>query len=115
MIRAHPINMSSVLWDSPEKFDGFRFSKLRERPGNEMKFQHSSTGVDNINFGHGIWACPGRFFAAAEIKVLMAYLITHYDMQIVPGTKKPGQVHYGLATLPDAEADILFKRRESIS
>jgi cytochrome P450 len=112
MVRAHPINMSPTLYPPPEVFDPFRFSKLREQPGNENKFQHSSTGVDNINFGHGIWACPGRFFAAAQIKVVMAYLIMNYDMMVKPGEKKPGQVHYGLATLPDAEASILFRKRK---
>lgn len=111
-IRAHPINQNPGLWDDPERFDGFRFSKLRTKPGNEQKYQHSTTGADNINFGHGIWACPGRFFASAEIKVIMAYLLVDYDLKLVPGTNKPGQVHYGLATLPDSEADILFKRRD---
>jgi len=112
MVRASPINSSSRLWPDPEKFDGFRFSKLRDQPGNEMKYQHSSTGIDNINFGHGIWACPGRFFASAELKVVMAYLITHYDIQLVPGTKKPGHFHYGFAILPDSGAEVLFRRRE---
>lgn len=115
MVRAHPINMSSALYPSPETFDPFRFSKLRQQPGNEMKYQHSSTGVDNINFGHGIWACPGRFFAAAQIKVVIAYLIMNYDLMVKPGEKKPGQIHYGLATLPDAEADILFRKRQTAS
>ncbi|MCJ1247522.1 hypothetical protein MMC30_004736 [Trapelia coarctata] len=113
MIRAEPINRDANLWPDPEKFDGFRFSKLRDRPSNEMKYQHSSTGTDNINFGHGIWACPGRFFASAEIKVVMAYLITQYDIKLVPGKGKPGNFHYGFAILPDTEADILFKRREA--
>ncbi|KAM0713943.1 hypothetical protein Q7P37_010906 [Cladosporium fusiforme] len=112
MVRASPINSSSKLWPDPEKFDGFRFSKLRDQPGNEMKYQHTSTGVDNINFGHGIWACPGRFFASAELKVCLAFLITHYDLKLKPGTKKPGYFHFGFAILPDTEAEIMFKRRE---
>lgn len=111
MVRAHTINQDSKLWDSPEKFDGFRFAKLREQPGNEHKFQHSSTGVDNINFGHGVWACPGRFFASAEIKVVMAHLLTHYDIQLVPGKPKPGPLHFGYAILPDAEGEVMLKKR----
>ncbi|KAI0126670.1 putative P450 monooxygenase, partial [Xylariales sp. AK1849] len=50
MIRAEPINRSSRLWPDPDRFDAFRFSKLRDQPGNETKYQHSSTGTDNINF-----------------------------------------------------------------
>ena len=76
-----------------------------------MKYQHGTTGIDNINFGHGIWACPGRFFASAEIKVVLAYLLTHYDVKLKAGEKKPGQQHWGLAILPDPEAEVLVKAR----
>ncbi|CZT21185.1 related to cytochrome P450 monooxygenase (lovA) [Ramularia collo-cygni] len=110
-IRAHPINQDPKLWKDPSKFDGLRFEKLRQLPENAQKYQHSSTGVDNINFGHGIWACPGRFFAAAEIRVVMAYCLMNYDLRVVPGEQKPGQVHYGLATLPDGERSIEFRQR----
>lgn len=111
MVRADAINRDSNLWPEPDKFDGLRFSKLREQVGNDKKFQHTSTGTDNINFGHGIWACPGRFFASAEIKVILAYIITNYDLKLKPGTGKPGSFHYGFAILPDSEAEIMFKRR----
>ncbi|KAK4184512.1 cytochrome P450 [Podospora australis] len=113
MVRAEPINRDPALWgDDVDKFDGFRFSKLRDLPGNEMKYQHTSTGTDNINFGHGIWACPGRFFASAEIKVVLAYLVANYELKLVPGEERPGHFHYGFAILPDTEGKIMFKRRE---
>jgi cytochrome P450 len=115
MIRAIPINNDSSLWPNPEKFDGLRFYNLRQQPGSEMKYQHTSTGADNINFGHGIWACPGRFFASAEIKVIMAYLITHYEIKLQPGKGRPGHFHYGFAILPDEGAEVLFRRRETAS
>lgn len=111
-ILSHTINQDPAIYPDPKTFDPFRFSKLREIPGNELKYQHTSTGMDNINFGHGIWACPGRFFANAEIKVILAHLLLRYDIKLKPGTQKPGQVHYGLAILPDASAEILFKARK---
>ncbi|GAB1317437.1 Cytochrome P450 monooxygenase [Madurella fahalii] len=110
-IHAHAINHNPKLYPDPEKFDPFRFSKLREIPGNEHKFQHATTGIDNINFGHGIWACPGRFFASAEIKVVLAYILRHYDIKLKPGETKPKQQHFGLAILPDPNAEVLFKAR----
>ncbi|KAL4741668.1 cytochrome P450 [Aspergillus similis] len=113
MVRAVPINNDALLWPDPERFDGLRFYKLRQQPGCEMKYQHTSTGVDNINFGHGIWACPGRFFASAEIKVVMAYLITHYDIRLKTGERRPGHFHYGFAILPNEKAEVLFRRREA--
>jgi len=111
-IHAHVINQNPELYPNPAEFQPFRFSKLRETPGNEHKFQHATTGIDNINFGHGIWACPGRFFASAEIKVVLAYILRHYDVKLKPGEPKPKQQHFGLAILPDPTAEVLFKARQ---
>jgi cytochrome P450 len=112
MVRAQPINQSPQLYPSPENFDAFRFSKLREQPGCEMRFQHTSTGTDNINFGHGLWACPGRFFASAEIKVVVAHLIHNFDLRLLPGQQKPKPQYRGLAIFPDAEAQIEIRSRQ---
>jgi cytochrome P450 len=110
-VLSHAINQDPKLYPDPARFDAFRFSRLREIPGNELKYQHATTGIDNINFGHGIWACPGRFFASAEIKVVLAYLLMHYDLKLKPGEAKPSQQHFGLAILPDPLAEVLFKAR----
>lgn len=111
MIISHTINQNSKLYPNPSRFDAFRFSNLRQQPGNELKYQHSTTGTDNINFGHGLWACPGRFFAAAEIKVVAAYMLRNYDLKLMPGEEKPPQQHWGLAVLPNPKAQLLFKKR----
>ncbi|KAL8983716.1 MAG: hypothetical protein Q9177_004901 [Variospora cf. flavescens] len=111
MIISHTINRDPKLYPNPDKFDPLRFYNLRQQPGKELKFQHSSTGTDNINFGHGLWACPGRFFAAAEIKVVAAYILTHYDFKLLPGQEKPPQQHWGLAILPNPKSQLLFRKR----
>lgn len=112
MVRAHTLNLDPQLWENPETFDGFRFEKLRSIPGNELKYQHATTGVDNINFGHGVWACPGRHFASSQMKVVMAYLLRHYDIQLEDGEKKSRQQHFGLAIVPDTKSRVMLKYRE---
>ncbi|CAD6564759.1 MAG: hypothetical protein ASARMPREDX12_004425 [Alectoria sarmentosa] len=112
MIISHTINNNPELYHNPSCFDAFRFSNLRKQPGNELKYQHTTTGTDHINFGHGLWACPGRFFAAAEIKVVAAYILMHYDVKLIPGEEKPLQQHWGLAVLPNPTTQVLFKRRQ---
>ncbi|GFF59369.1 ent-kaurene oxidase [Aspergillus udagawae] len=112
MVRAQPINQNATLYPNPERFDAFRFARLRQQGGaNENRWQHTSTGADNINFGHGIWACPGRFFASAEIKVVVAYVIRHYDLRLVEGRPRPTPKYGGLAIFPDAEAEVEFRPR----
>ena len=111
MVRAHTLNMDPELYPDPTRFDAFRFSRLREAPGSEFKHQHVTTGTDNINFGHGVWACPGRFFASSQMKVMLAYILRHYDIKLPHGQPRPRQQHYGLAILPDATAEILLRSR----
>ncbi|KAF2219176.1 cytochrome P450 [Elsinoe ampelina] len=112
MIRAQPINMSESLWPDPETFKPWRFAALRAQEGqNENRFQHTSTGSDNINFGHGVWACPGRFFASAQLKVVFAHLIMHYDIRMPDGLPKPQPKYAALAIFPNAEANIELRTR----
>jgi cytochrome P450 len=42
----------------------------------------TSTAADSLYFGHGKHACPGRFFAATELRLLLAHLVTHYDLRL---------------------------------
>ena len=55
------INESPTLYTSPppEVFDGFRFARMRQNPGEEDKHQFGSTGLsETLDFGHGMHACP---------------------------------------------------------
>ncbi|KAJ9612674.1 hypothetical protein H2204_015015 [Knufia peltigerae] len=112
MVRAHTLNLDPALWENPDTFDGFRFERLRSAPGNELKYQHTTTGVDNINFGHGIWACPGRHFASSQMKVVLAHLLQHYDIKLEDGKEKSRQQHFGLAIVPDTGSKVLLRYRE---
>lgn len=50
----------SNFGENGDKFDGFRFLNLRQQPGQENRWQFVNTGPDNMRFGHGSRACPGR-------------------------------------------------------
>ena len=49
-----------------EKFDIYRWLRLRETPEFANKAHFVSTSPDHLAFGHGMHACPGRFFATVE-------------------------------------------------
>ncbi|CAO3620557.1 unnamed protein product [Cunninghamella echinulata] len=38
------------------------------------------TGVDYLFFGHSTHACPGRFFASLEIKIMISFIIRYYQL-----------------------------------
>ncbi|KAL4969538.1 cytochrome P450 monooxygenase gliF [Aspergillus stella-maris] len=111
MIRAQPINQNAELYPDPTRFDPLRFARLREKPGHESRWQHTSTGSDNINFGHGLWACPGRFFASAQIKVVVAFLVREFEIRFPVGGERPVPLYKGLAIFPDAEARVEMRYR----
>ncbi|KAL8643562.1 MAG: hypothetical protein Q9226_008280, partial [Calogaya cf. arnoldii] len=67
----------------PEGFDGFRYYKQRQDPGEGGLHQFAPTEKNILNFGHGKHACPVRFFASLEIKVILVRLIMNYDFGFV--------------------------------
>ena len=87
------------LYPDADKYKPFRFIELRdkipdvsddsERADREQAYldkAHLSfiaTSPSYLGFGHGRHACPGRFFAAQELKLLIAYLLTRYEIQMV--------------------------------
>ncbi|KAF2106359.1 cytochrome P450 [Lophiotrema nucula] len=109
------LNMSPTIHENPEEFRGFRFSDLRQsKPGVGARTQFVSTGLDNLNWGYGNHACPGRHFAAAEIKLTLAYLLSNYDLKL-GDDGRPDNMIFGLLVVPNPFAKLLFKRRAPIA
>lgn len=114
---AFPLNQVSndpQLWHEPENFDGFRFFKLRERPGNESRFQFVTTGVDNLDFGHGTHACPGRFFASNEIKMILIHLLENYEFKFNHGQDRPESLWTPGGYHPDPSIRIWMKKQKGV-
>ncbi|OMP86157.1 Ent-kaurene oxidase [Diplodia seriata] len=97
---------------SAARFVGDRFLKLREQSstGGSNRWQFVSTSADHMGFGYGRQACPGRFFAAAQIKVSIVHLLLNFDWRWEEGKGQPQSVIQS-EHIPDPEAEILFRRR----
>ncbi|KIL60253.1 hypothetical protein M378DRAFT_168265 [Amanita muscaria Koide BX008] len=81
----NPVHTDGDNYVNPDKFDGFRFERMRTQEGEEAKHQLLSLGVDYVLFGHGRHACPGRFFVVNELKVMLARVLLNYDIKMVDG------------------------------
>ncbi|KAJ3940979.1 uncharacterized protein N0V96_008854 [Colletotrichum fioriniae] len=73
------------VYPNPLEFDGYRFFRMRGDPKMDSKAHLVSTSVAHMGFGHGLHACPGRFFASNEVKVLLCHLVQKYDWKLDSG------------------------------
>ena len=98
------------LYQNPDQWDGYRFFKLRSQEGMESGAQLVSTSPDHLAFGHGQHACPGRFFAANEIKIALSHMLLKYDWKLAPGTNV-APIMNGIAAIANPTTKLLFRRR----
>lgn len=96
---------------NPEVFDPLRYYKLRQREGESHLHQFATTEPDILNFGHGKYACPGRFFASLEIKNILVRLMMDYDWKLPDGEGRPENLKAHEFIFPNQKATLLMKAR----
>lgn len=99
------------LLENPEVFDGFRWSKLRQQADQLNSHLFVSTSSSSLLFGHGNHACPGRFFAANEIQIMIVNLLLRYDIKYPEGEARPGNWDFGENVMQNTRRSLLFKKR----
>ncbi|KAH9834049.1 cytochrome P450 [Rhodofomes roseus] len=98
-------------YENPEIFDPFRFADMRTEDGASIKHQFVTTSPEYVAFGHGKHACPGRFFAVNELKVMMAYILLHYDIKFEDGRPRPENSSRWHSVVPQNK-EVLFRKRQ---
>ncbi|KAK1624614.1 cytochrome P450 [Colletotrichum phormii] len=98
------------VYQHPETYDIHRFRRMREQPGGANKAQLVTTSPEHLGFGHGQHACPGRFFASNEVKVVLCHLLLKYDWKLAPGSPSD-PVIVGASMNVNPKAVVMVKRR----
>ncbi|RWA15034.1 hypothetical protein EKO27_g73 [Xylaria grammica] len=101
------------IYPEPEKFDVARFVKKRQEPGQENSWQFVTTGPTALSFGHGEHACPGRFFASNEIKIILCHLLMKYDWRFVPDVPEPEPRLFESTRSVKPDTQIQARRRKT--
>jgi cytochrome P450 len=105
----------SARYPNSSTFDGFRHYKLRQggTPSDHARNQYVTTNESNLGWGYGNHACPGRFFAANEIKMMVVRLLLDFDIKM-PGnqTKIWPQLEMGGRIVTDPSKTIMLRTRE---
>lgn len=89
--------------------------------GKENKHQFVTTSPESLSFGHGNHACPGRFFASNEMKVVLIELLRNWEFRLQGDVERKGgedkrpKNHIDeLGITPNMFAKLDFKRREEV-
>jgi cytochrome P450 len=104
--------MDSAVWPDGEKFDGYRFYNMRQNPDKANSAQLVSTSPEHMGFGYGKMACPGRFFVADEIKIILCHFLMKYDFQITESYENHSGL-YGYMFSPNSQIKIGVRRRKA--
>lgn len=98
------------FYEAPNTFDPYRFLKKRQTPGWGTHAHLIIPSAEHLGWGLGNHACPGRFFAANEIKIFLCHALLKYDFQLAEGSV-PQFRRQGFALHADATAKISIRRR----
>ena len=126
-----PTHHDEEYYENPDVFNPWRFADLREEKGEGLKHQMVSTSVEYMPFGHGrhAWwvfkfpfifnsrsnvsglSSPGRFFAANELKGMLAHLVVTYDIKMENEGVVPKPFKFEFHHVPNPNAEVLFRKR----
>ncbi|KAI0401848.1 cytochrome P450 [Xylaria palmicola] len=117
-----PMSVDPTFYERPHEFDGLRFyctgkgteEYLSKLKGNTQQ-QLDYTGIEpgNLSWGSGRFTCPGRWYAAALIKLVVAKLLLSYDISFpLEQTQRPGNTMYDTEVFPDMKQRIVLRKRD---
>ena len=118
-VPALPTLQDPTLYADPSNYDPYRFARLRAGDSPDLMhyaskemYQFISVTKENMGFGYGRHACPGRFFAANEIKMICARVLLDYEIRLPDGVQgRYANVVRGSSITPDRTKTIMMRKR----
>lgn len=109
------VMLNEEFYPQPLRWDPYHFMRMRETPGEESKAHLISVTPQNCGFGHGIHACPGRFFAANELKIALSHILLKYDWKLPEGQGDLRAFSLGsMNVLPHGLKFLVRRRQEEL-
>ncbi|EZF29197.1 Dihydromonacolin L monooxygenase LovA [Trichophyton interdigitale] len=109
------VHWNESVYPEPNKFDGYRFLKMKGDREKDRMANLVATSPEHLGFGHGIHACPGRFFAADEIKILLCHILLKYDFRLTEKSNTTPYMMPGGAYMANSTQIDIRRRKEEIT
>ncbi|KAJ8128001.1 hypothetical protein O1611_g5634 [Lasiodiplodia mahajangana] len=112
-ISAYSVHRDEGNYTSAVRYDAFRF--VRERDGKVGGREKRPQGLVNtsekfLGFSHGSHACPGRFFAANQLKIALGHIALLYEIEPIP--KRPTNMWFFGHIAPPLTETLRVRRRK---
>jgi len=107
--------MDPSFYPSPNIFSPQRFyaADSSSQQGTKRNLDFVSTESGNIHWGSGRFTCPGRWYASAMMKTVLALVVTRYDVMFPGGqTERLPNVYMDILVEPNPDQRVLFRRRK---
>ncbi|NXI59603.1 CP8B1 hydroxylase, partial [Chloroceryle aenea] len=106
------VQMNPEIHSEPHEF---KFDRFVNPDGTKKDFYKDGKRLKyfNMPWGAGVSICPGRFFAATEIKLFVFLMLSHYDLELVSGEEEIPAIdisRWGFGTMQPVR-DIRFRYR----
>jgi cytochrome P450 len=113
VVPSYTVFHDDEVYPDAGEFKPFRFADERKdesvgyvkRAGKAF----ATTGKDYLAFGHGKYACPGRFFAANELKLILGVILMDYEFEFKEGRER--NKWYGMVRVPPMKARVRIRKR----
>ncbi|KAI5923016.1 cytochrome P450 [Camillea tinctor] len=109
-VSGYCVHRDAEVYADPERYDAFRFVGAGgegKGKGNERLVHTSETFM---SFSHGAHACPGRFFAANQLKIALAHIVWLYEIE--PIARRPENKWFFGHIAPPMRDTLRVRRRK---
>ncbi|KAF1996337.1 cytochrome P450 [Amniculicola lignicola CBS 123094] len=119
------IHFDPAFYTDPSNFHPFRFCTPAQVAGTRTASHYANSHLDPtvpspkstvtlddkfLAFGFGRNACPGRFFALHEMKLMLAYILMNFEIEYME--RRPEQFKIMWVQLPKETTGLRVRRRE---
>jgi cytochrome P450 len=107
------------FYNNPGSFECLRFYSPAAHLGDNDSKATADTTQDytviepgNLSWGNSRFTCPGRWYGAAMIKLILANVLLRYNISFPEGqTERPANIKYDAELHPHFSSRVWFAKR----